>query len=260
MTIVRSLWLFVGVALTTVAMLIASTAVWQIIARADEPTEHKIRTIPVTGTKLKIEVMKGGVNLAIEPGPAGELTLDRELRWSGQKPTVVEDWDGSVLRLSATCPEEDKPRGPTCLATYVVFVPPETELEASTMSGSLGVRGLYGAMRLSSVSGNVDVSETPAGIWVRTGTGNISGRGLRGGAADAEAGNGDIRLDYNKPPSSVSAVVRASGDIQLDVPQERYDVSVTADAITTVDVTQDATSSRKIVARTSEGAVWVTGF
>lgn len=261
MTIVKSLWLFLGIATTTVAMLFSSTAVWELLARADEPTESTQRSIPFTGSRLKIEVVEGQVNVAVEPGSAGALTLDRALKWSGDKPTVKEEWDGGVLRLSATCPGADQPDGPTCQASYMISAPPEIALDASTISGSLDVRGIYGALRLSSISGDVAAGQTPADLWARTQTGNVSAYDLRGGDADVEIGKGTADLSYNKSPSSVSVVVRASGDIRVGLPDGWPYAITTSGENVSVDpgIVQEPTASRKVVVRTAEGNVWIGG-
>ncbi|MFI6324179.1 hypothetical protein ACIBG8_42095 [Nonomuraea sp. NPDC050556] len=261
MTIVKSLWLFLGIATTTVAMLFSSTAVWELLARADEPTEDTQRSVPFTGSRLKIEVVEGAVDVAVEPGAAGAITLRRALQWSGDKPKVKEEWDGGVLRLSATCPGADQPDGPTCQASYVISVPPETALDASTISGELDVRGIYGALRLSSVSGDVEAGQTPASLWARTQTGNVNAHDLRGGPADVEIGKGNADLSYSKAPSDVSVIVRASGDIRLNLPTgEPYAITTSGENVdTTGEVLAEPTSPRKIVARTAEGNVWISG-
>ena len=72
--------------------------------------------------------------------------------------------------------------------------------------------------------------------------------------ADVEVGSGRVEMDFREPPTRVRAVVRTSGDIDLNLPEARYDVSVMApDASVSTD--RSATSPRKITASTPQGEV-----
>ncbi|MFC4112593.1 DUF4097 domain-containing protein [Nonomuraea zeae] len=254
----RAVWLTAGTLATVLALLLSTMLFWRGFARAEPPTDTTQRSIPFAKDKVLIEAGSGDVLLLIMPGRAGELLLDRALRWSVERPTVTEDWDErtGTLRLDATCPGSGQPAGPVCRAEYVVMVPPETDIEASVTRGDLGVGDLFGDVRLTSVSGSVMVRDVAGSVWARSGSGNVKAEGLRGGAADVEVGAGDVDLSFVNVPATVNAVVRTAGAVNVNVPRGAYDVTVDA-ARSRLDVRLDAGSPRKITARAPNGSVTI---
>ncbi|MFG1710630.1 DUF4097 family beta strand repeat-containing protein [Nonomuraea sp. M3C6] len=252
----RAAWLVAGAVVTVFALLVSTALLWREFARARTPSDTTLRSIPFDQQEVRVKAGKGQVNLFIMPGRAGELLIQRSLRWSRDRPTVTEDWDirSRTLRLDAVCPGYDQPDGPVCQADYLVSVPPETDIEASTTGGELNVNRVFGSVRLSSVSGNVHVRDLSGPLWARTGTGKVDAEGLDGEQADVEVGFGDVELSFVNAPTSVKAVVRTSGDVRVAVPPVPY--QVTADAAETfLDVRKDAAAPRKIIAKAPSGVV-----
>ena len=263
----RKVWLVAGAVTTVVALTLSTLNLWRVFAGARTPRDVTLRSIPFDGDSVRVKAGKGQVALSVLPGKAGELLVERALRWDGERPKVTEDWDprSRTLSLEAVCPGSDQPKGPLCQADYTLFVPPETDLEASTRSGHITVHGLFGDVRLTSVSGDVDVREVSGDLWARSGTGSVDADGLTGKKADVEVGSGDVELMFAVTPSQVKAVVRASGDVSVHVPPQAragtdgahaYDVTVSG-TNTTVDVPQREDAKRTIVATTAEGIVTV---
>ncbi|MFC5832931.1 DUF4097 family beta strand repeat-containing protein [Nonomuraea insulae] len=254
----RAVWLMAGAVATVVALSLSTVLLWHEFARARTPMDVTTRSIPFPYQEVRIKAGKGRVDLLVLPGQAGELLIQRQLRWSKERPTVTEDWDGRsrTLRLDAVCPGSDQPDGPVCEAEYMIFVPPETDIEAGTSTGDLTIGDLFGDARLTSVSGDVRVQSLSGDLWARTGTGDVDAERLSGGKADVEVGSGDVGLMFTAVPSDVKAMVRTTGAVQVAVPRSTYDVTV-AGVNTTIAVKRDAGSSRKIIAKTSEGNVSV---
>ncbi|MET7336233.1 hypothetical protein [Nonomuraea sp. NPDC005650] len=255
----RVAWLAAGAVATVIALLISTLGLWRGFARASIPEERTQRSIAFEQKNLRIKTGKGTqVDLTILPGKAGELLIARSLRWSRDRPTITEDWDSrsSTLRLDAVCPGEEQPTGPICMADYVIFVPPEIDLEAGTGNGILDVSDLFGKVRLSTVAGDVNVRNLSGAIWARSGTGNVDARGLDVEGADVEIGSGNVDLSFISAPTSVKAVVRTVGNVNLDLPTTVYDV--TAEGVDTeIDVDRNPASLRKIVAKAPKGRVSV---
>lgn len=252
----RPLWLAAGTVCTIVAVLLAAGGVWHGFARAELPSEHKSRSIPFSGKQFKLEVVQGVVDVDVVTGEAGVVDLYRTLRWTKDKPTVKEDWDGRSLRLSVTCPGDDQPNRPACMAEYELLVPDETEFEATTTSGTLNVDGLHADVRVTSVSGNVRASGIAGNVWIRSASGDINTGMLAGDRADVETGSGEVSVDFDKPPSLVRAVARVSGNVTVRVPVQRYDVSVQA-KWSEVAVSSDVDSQRKLTAMAPQGQVLI---
>ncbi|MFG6201703.1 hypothetical protein [Nonomuraea sp. JJY05] len=255
----RAAWLAAGAVATAIALLFATLGLWQGVARARLPEENTQRSIAFEHKNVRVKTGKGTqVDLTILPGRAGELLIERSLRWSRERPTITEDWDvrSSTLQLDAVCPGEEQPNGPVCWADYVIYVPPETDVEAGTGNGRLSVNDLFGKMRLSTVAGNLLVNNLSGTIWARSGTGSIDAKDLDVEAADVEIGSGDVDLSFASAPTTVKAVVRTAGNVSLDLPRTVY--HVTAEGVETqIDVDQDAASPRKIVVRAPKGLVSV---
>jgi hypothetical protein len=254
----RALWLAVGAVVTVFALIGSTTALWAGFAKARPPTEHSRRSIPFKLSQLNVAAGRGGVSVIIVPGEAGELVLERSLRWSAGKPTVDEPWDGHTLRLDASCPATHQVRQPICEVTYTLFVPSETDVVAKSADGMIDVNRLYGDVRMTSESGDLGVSGTAGNVLIRSGSGNVRANQLTGGEADVETGSGDIDLSFDAAPRQVRAVVRTEGDVGVYVPEgERssgpaYDVTSKATK-SEISVQKDDTSPRKITVSTKRG-------
>ncbi|MEV4361429.1 DUF4097 family beta strand repeat-containing protein [Nonomuraea sp. NPDC049625] len=255
----RAAWLAAGAVATAFALLLSVGGLWRGVARARMPEENTQRSIAFEHKNVRIKAGKGSqVDLSILPGRAGELLIARSLRWSRNRPTITEDWDvrSSTLRLDAVCPGGEQPNGPVCWADYVIYVPPETDVEAGTGNGRLSVTDLFGKVRLSSVAGDVQVDNLSGTLWARSGTGSVDATELDVEAADVEIGSGDVNLSFVSAPTTVNAVVRTAGDVSLNLPRTAYDMTVEGND-TDVDVARNPTSPRKIVVRAPKGRVSV---
>lgn len=253
----RRLWLILGTVATALALTLTTVGLYHGLADADPPTETSRRSIAVDQAVLSLQAGPGVHALAIEAGEAGEIVVERWVRWSERRPTVTEEWDGRALRLGAGCPGL-RHGTPICEVDYVLFVPPEATIEAGTVSGSLYVGGVQGRVRATSVSGDVRVNETLGDVHVRSDSGDVRGMELSGGRTDVEVGSGDVELGFRQPPTDVRAKVRAAGEVNVIVPDDRtsYDVTTSATAVD-VRVRHDPGSPRKITAETGAGHVRV---
>ncbi|MFI6298311.1 hypothetical protein ACIBEJ_42440 [Nonomuraea sp. NPDC050790] len=249
----RTVWLTFGAVLTVLALIVSTGAMWAGFALARPPTYESVRTIPFGGKQLTIEA-RGEVSVWVVPGAAGEIQLAQRLKWSDTRPSVSEDWNGTTLRLSAECPNMDDERDHTCVTDYTVFVPSETDLDATVEAGSLQVDSLYGDARLTTVSGDIGANQTVGRLWARSGSGSISAHSLRGEEADVETGEGQVMLGFLERPMNVKAKVRTQGDIVIIVEDGAYAITVVAEN-PDVDVVQDPSSVRKIDASAQYGRV-----
>jgi hypothetical protein len=252
----RALWLSAGAVATVCALLISSVTFWDGFAHASPPTETTSRSIAFKLSQLKVIAGRGSVNVSIHPGDAGELFLERSLRWSKTKPTVKEDWDGRTLRLAASCPGTDERHPPVCEADYTLFVPVETNVEAESANGGLEVNRIYGNVRMTSESGPLRVTETTGTVWARSGSGDVRGSALTGGLADVEIGSGHVDLSFDTAPTNVRAVVRTRGNVTVFVPGLAYDVDARAKSVS-LDIGKDSASPRKITVQAPDGTASV---
>jgi hypothetical protein len=249
---VRRLWLGLGSMLTVAALVLATAGVWDVFANARPPVLVTSRAVPFERSQLALEVAQGDVNVVVLTGDAGQIVIERRLRWSQGRPSVREDWDGRTLRLSASCGGVDRMNPPVCRADYTLFVPDEVDVTANTADGLLMVDGAHGDLRMTSVSGDMDINGTSGSLYARSGSGDVRARSLYGGHADVEIGTGRLSLGFREPPTNVRAVVRTRGDVSVSVPDAPYDVTIDAEH-PGLDVKNDASSPRKIFVSAPEG-------
>ncbi|MEU6717642.1 hypothetical protein ABZ897_39770 [Nonomuraea sp. NPDC046802] len=254
----RAAWLTAGALATVIGLTLSTTLIWVGFARARTPSAFSERSIPFTQDEIRIKVTKGQVNVHILPGEAGELLVNRRLRWSGERPDVSDIWDTGTrtLRLEAVCPGYDQPEGPICQADYMLFLPPETDVDASTTVGDLNIDGMFGDVRLTSVSGTINAVRVSGDLWARSGSGLIQANLLKGDRADLEIGSGDVYASFADPPANVRAVVRTTGDVTVLLPEGDYDVTTEA-ARTALDVDKAPGAPRKVTAEAPNGTVRV---
>ncbi|GGO64529.1 hypothetical protein [Nonomuraea cavernae] len=253
----RKVWLVLGAVTTAFTLMAFTIGMWHGFAKAKPPQESTRRSIPFALSKLRLDAERGNVSLQVLPGEAGELVLERSLRWSAEKPAVSEDWDGRTLKLSAVCPGSDRFDPPLCEADYTLYMPPETDLEATTVNGRLDLTELRGDIRATSASGLVRVTGARGDLRIRSGTGDVHADGLTGDHVDVEVGSATVLLSFHASPSDLRAVARAAGDVHVIVPPElTYDV--TTDALQVdADVLTDKESPRKITASTPDGDIFL---
>ncbi|MGI5273728.1 hypothetical protein ACQEUU_31630 [Nonomuraea sp. CA-218870] len=251
----RRLWLILGTVLTVAALAVSTGVVWAALADPSPPSELSWRSIPFRGGALTVEARGDDVSVHIQAGQAGSIGVERDLVWTGRKPTAREQWDGGTLRLDGTCPGGGHPAMADCLIRYQLFVPPETDVSA-TANAPLSARRMRGDVSLTSVWGAVGAHDLTGDLRLRSETGDIAADRLRGGAVDAQTGTGTVRLSFETPPSDVRATVRASGDIGLELPGGVYDVIAGAPN-TDVDSRLDPSSSRKVRASTPDGGIHI---
>ncbi|WP_049569246.1 DUF4097 family beta strand repeat-containing protein [Nonomuraea sp. SBT364] len=250
----RAAWLVVGSVLTVFAVTLSTGLIWRGFASAREPTETTERAIPIAALTALRVVSEAAVDVQIYPGEAGQIRILRWMRWSKEKPTVSEDWDGRTLRLDASCPGTGFLDGPICDVEYQIMLPQDVDLEATTSAGGISVDDMAGDVRIDTVSGRIHLSDLPGALHARSGSGSFWGSALRSERVDVEIGSGDLDLSFMKPPGQVRAIVRTSGDIRMDLPPAAYDVTASApELIMAPD--SDPASSRKITTSTPDGAL-----
>ncbi|GIH27188.1 hypothetical protein Aph01nite_54980 [Acrocarpospora phusangensis] len=69
-------------------------------------------------------VVRAGENVRVdvETGVDGQLTVRRELTWTGDPPDVRQSWNGRTLRVDVSCRSD-------CEAVYLLTVPDTVEVE-----------------------------------------------------------------------------------------------------------------------------------
>ncbi|NUW35127.1 hypothetical protein HTZ77_27390 [Nonomuraea sp. SMC257] len=251
----RAVWLTLGTVTTLAGLIVSTTLLFLGFAHAELPSEVSQSSFPFQGSQVRLIVEEGVSSVSVQTGEAGEVVVERWVRWTSRQPDVKEEWGAGNLRLSANCPNPERPGEPSCQVGYDIRVPPETSLEAGTASAPLNLSQIHGKVRVTSVSGDVHVEGAAGDLYVRSGSGDVEGQALGGEHADVEVGSGGVHLVFRQPPAEVRAVVRTSGTVMVDVPRNAaYDVTAEAPTVD-VDVRREAGAPRRITASVTEGQV-----
>ncbi|MGD9990463.1 DUF4097 family beta strand repeat-containing protein [Pseudonocardia sp.] len=199
------------------------------------PGETSTQRHDVAITRVEVESDAG--TLDVRAGADGSATVDRTLRWSGdRKPVVTETVEGTTLTINASCPGRGSDR---CEAGLVVTVPAAAAVRARLQAGDVTVTGLAGDQDLSSRAGGV--------------------RGERLGATQvtAQTSAGEVDLVFAAAPRTVDARSSA-GSVSVRVPGGPYAVTAeTSVGEAEVTVPTDPGAPSRITARSSAGEVTV---
>jgi hypothetical protein len=255
-------WQVIAAALTVAALAAASVTVW-IWLRGPVHTAltragvHTVRSRHVTReAPARLVVSIGSGDLTVRPGPAGQVSEQRVLTWTGREPVVTESFAGGTLTITSRCPSSAHR---ACGADITLSVPAGVALQAQLASGDVAVSGLRGPVSLAATSGDLRLSRLSGPLRLRSDSGDIVGEALASAQVDAADNDGDVSLAFAAVPARVSATSDA-GDVSVDVPRRPGGYSVraaTAAGDRTVSVGQDAASTRAIIATSDAGDVAV---
>jgi len=254
---VNRAWLIAGLLVTAASMAATGlTACTQIAGSGPVLSEHQGHTYHHMVSRVEIVLDSG--NITLSPGQAGQVVVDRRLRWKHVKPVVTEVWDGGTLRVSSVCPNQDN-----CSVDYTLRVPASVTVSAHTAAGDVTAHEVTGAMDLRSESGDIKVTNPGAQVRIQGDSGNITGTGLRSTDVEVHTSSGDITLGFTVPPSTVTAVTQA-GTVRIAVPRagsgsDGYQVHAsTTSGQRQVRIRQDSAGQRSITASTESGDVIIS--
>lgn len=246
-------WLVVGSVATVVALLLTSCAAWAWLARLSPETETGHGTYRGAISVVVVDVDEG--DLLLTAGAPGQVSFERRLEWTGPEPEVTETWDGTVFQITVDCAGGWFLPQLVCRASYTLRVPPDAAVEVGNRSGGIEVRELTGDVRLSGSNDPVTVADLTGALTVETGSGDVTGSGLRSDRVTVRTGSGNVALSFAVPPDQVS-VETTTGNPMIEVPGgDRYQVSVGTTGNQEVAVVSDPDAPRSIHVRTTSGDV-----
>jgi hypothetical protein len=221
----RLAWLIIGAAATVITIATAGTGLWVLTSfhpKSQSLSETAGYGIAQHGGRLTLlSVQLGNGDITIVSGPAGQVTVTRQLRWKTTRPIIDEHWDHGELSISQDCASGLFDQG--CSVSYRIAVPPGVPLNLST------------------------------------GSGGITTVGVRSANVYANCGSGDIQLGFAATPAQVNAQT-GSGNVSVEVPPgASYAVTANADdGNSDVAVTQDPGAPRDITAQSGEGNISIS--
>jgi hypothetical protein len=198
---------------------------------------------------LTVETGRTGIELEFRSGPADRLRVFASGDYSGQQPSVTVAADGS--RIDADCPSGESF---DCDIQIEIEVPAGTALTANNRAGRISVDGLSGALDLTARNGDIEITGGGGQVNADTTNGRVLIEHSNAPRVTASTRNGDILLGLIEPQSVEASTV--NGDILVDLgPCHPYAVDIDTTADSTVSVPMDASSPRKIRARTRDSVI-----
>ncbi|MGW4378630.1 DUF4097 family beta strand repeat-containing protein [Kitasatospora sp. NPDC004531] len=206
----------------------------------------------------RLEIDSGPALVAVRAGGTDRVIVTERVGWSLRRPAVSQRIDADKLSISVDCPEARMLFG--CAVALEIQVPAATAIKARSGSGRTEILDISGDTSAETGSGQIELNRVSGPVWVKSGSGQIIGTGLASAETKALSSSGQITLQYDRAPSSVTARL-ASGNLVLQVPddggQYRIDLS-SAGADQTIDRSlQDSASARVLDIVTASGSVTI---
>lgn len=99
---------------------------------------------------------------------------------------------------------------------YEVTVPAGAALRITTLSGDVDLSGLGGAITVKTVSGDLLLSALTGPLNVRTVSGDVTLKGLSGSAVEAASVSGDVNLTWPSAQAAELSLKSISGEVYAD--------------------------------------------
>jgi Putative adhesin len=226
----------------TLTALVAA-AVLSGCAPAARATGSADRSYTVDGP-VRLELKNASGETRITAGPPGAVRVHADFRasawsWDDAQRRIHElqndppfSQEGNLVRLGAS---EWGWVWPSTSVDYTVTVPPDTELQGSSASGSVNVLGISGPMEITVASGSVAAQGIGGDTRIHAASGSVRLFDIRG-SADVTAASGSV--DVNKVQGYLRArtvsgqiwIERPAGDVQADAVSGGIDITgATAD-------------------------------
>jgi putative adhesin len=180
----------------------------------------------------EVRISGGSGDVTVSNGAAGEVRIDRQVRYRGSEPAKTYRIEGTVLYVDTDC-------GNRCGVTYAIHAPvgvavrgeshsgnvyltKVSTVDVRVSSGNVSVTEATGDVRVEASSGDIQLTDITGGLSVDVSSGQVEGSGLGGKPIRVTTSSGDVTLRLDRP-ADVTADVN-SGNIELFVPGDRYRV------------------------------------
>ena len=160
-----------------------------------EQTERFSRKVRI-GRDGRVSISNISGDIVVTGGSGDEVAIEAVKRTRGDRnelasvEIVVEERAGRVdVRAEHDRMRDRGRRGDSTSVDFTVTVPASASLDVHSVSGSVKVTGVRGAVRAETVSGNVTTADTPNLEHAKSVSGDVS---LTGAAADGDLSAGSV--------------------------------------------------------------------
>ena len=175
---------------------------------------------------ITLDVSTGSGSIKVTSGPGRDVTVIGKVKirkggWFRRTPSNADEIIDAVLENPPVVLEgdtlyvgkfEDKGLGRAVTISYDIVVPTDTQVHASSGSGSVSITDMDAPAKAGAGSGSIKLINIGGDVTAKTGSGSINADGIAG-AFTGSAGSGSIRLSQ-AAPGDVS-VAAGSGSIKL---------------------------------------------
>ena len=247
----RSAWLIGGSIFCVIALAYGVLAVVDLLAFGRDEFDRTF-TEPIA----MIEIDSDAGSVRIEGTNATETVVHASLRRGLRGPSHTERLIGDRLVLDSDCPNF---LTSLCDVSYTLRVPADVAIVVTSSGGGVRVSDLTGTVDISSSGGGIRATRTSGPLRLRSSGGGITGEALASANVDASSSGGGVRLGFASAPSAVT-VDSSGGGITVELPNTpetyRLDAASSGGGVST-SVRTDPASTRVIDVHSSGGGVTV---
>lgn len=248
---VRTTWLAAG------SILAVATLGWgsgQAVSLLAHQRQH-LHTV-VTAALTSVYVSSGSGKVHIVGGADAAVVIDATVSKGLFSPSERQTLQGSRLVVTSSCPPI---LNTFCGVDYTIHIPSDLSVKVRSSGGAISLTGVNGDLDLSSSGGGITVHGGHGNMVLGSSGGTIRAEAITSPAVRARSSGGGVHLTFLQPPTTVSAG-SSGGGVSVDLPNTpiAYQVHASSSGGSTHnDVRTDPTSSRIINAHSSGGDVEV---
>jgi Putative adhesin len=211
----------------------------------------------VAASVTTIDVDNGAGSVHIIGSDREDIVIDGDIIRGLSEPTHSERVRGDTLELDADCPAIAN----FCSLDYDIQVPIGISVEVHASAGGVRVSNVSGPLDLSSSGGGVRVEGAAGDLDLRSSGGGVTAIGLESEVVDASSSGGGVRLEFVTPPRTVNAS-STGGGVTVEVPRTNafynVDASSSGGSVTVDEALRiNSESDRVINVHSSGGSVTV---
>ena len=206
-----------------------------------------------TATVRSLDIDNDAGSVTVIASDRNDIVIDGKVLRSLAKPKHHERVNGDVLEIGASC----NALGGFCSVDYDIQVPRDVDVRVRAGGGGVRVSNVTGDLDLRSSGGGVRVEGATGTLFLRSSGGGITAIGLQSTVVDASSSGGGVGLEFLREPVNVSAT-SSGGGVTVIIPDTRatYNIQASSSAgSVSRDIRSDPDSSRRIHVSSSGGGV-----
>ena len=250
----RILWTLVGLVL--VAAIVPALALSMIGSTAYKQLSSHQRVFLTPITEVTVEVSSG--DITVEPGTGTETMVTTSGVHGLTYPTDEEQLVGHTLVIRSNC--GTRIFNDRCNRNYVVHLPSEAAVTASSGEGDVKVTDMGRAVSAHSDQGDVTIAGGSGTVQASSGQGDVTVSRSYASSVSVQSGQGDATVDLLSSPKRVSAT-SGQGDVTVELPKgpNSYQVKASSgEGSVSNNVDNNPASDRVINASSGQGDVTVS--